>query len=865
MKVKPPIFSEFLLTTFCSYDFLSTALWDLDELYSLNHAKKGRIRADLLQYKEVLVIIYHLYTRGQSQHSPNIIAMLKNDIIVSARQLKRNKSYSIINVLGLSAGLLVFMLISIYTAYEFSYDDHQIRSNEIYRVYKSVNTINDPAYRDAGTPGPLAQALAEEFPEVVKAARLIEYRNILMEANGQIFIEPTVYPADPQVFEIFSFKALNGDVSNFLKDKYSIAISESVALKYFNRTDVVNEAITFQNQLPMTISGVFKDMPKNSHFNMQVLANFEGVMEAFQQSTDNWNNNPYFTYLLLEKGVDITLLEDKLPSIREKYAQDPNDEDGQFYTYFLQTLKEAHFDQNIQGGLGVVADAQRLYVFVTIAIAILIMACVNYTNLAAARVVSRMKEIGIKKVIGARKRNLVGQFCIESGLLVFMSLFISILSVYLVLPTFSLFVNRPLELNFLSIDLWVLLGLLFFGLTIVSGIYPALVSLSFNPANALAGIKTSGKKKGYLRSGLVVFQFIISSVLVIGAIVLERQMNYVDSLDTGYARDNILVLSTRDDAIDNQLSTYMDELEKVVGVDAVATSWSLPTNVTSNTEANWPGIKANERASMFMLGVTYDFFDLFEITIKKGRNFDPKIASDVKGIMLNETAVKVFGWKDPLGRQMITQNGDTGRVIGVVKDFHIKSLREEIEPLQIVLDNRYATLTVKINGDINETVARLETVYNSFSPVYPFEFKYFKDEYDRAYADDQMTAELSTWFTVLTILIACFGLYGLAAYEVQQRVKEVGIRKVFGASVQKIIRLLSKGLLKLLVMAFVIATPIAYYIMSRWLDDYAFHIDINFLTLFSALAIMFVVASFTVGYRTYNASSNSPIDALREE
>ncbi len=864
LQHKPPWFGEWLLRSFCSYDYLNTVLWDMEEIYQNNVQIKGATKARWLYTKEAIGVVYHLYFKGQSQYSTNSIAMLKNNIIVTLRNLKKNKGNSFVNILGLSSALIVFLLTLIYTTYEFSYDTHHDRPEDVFRIYKSVNTINDPEYRDSGTPAPLAAALTNEFPSVEGAARMLSYRNRLMETAGTKFIEPLVHVADPSIFKVFTFEAVSGNMDEFITEPFTIAISESTALKYFNKTDVLGETVNFNGELPMKVSGVFKDMPDNSHFKMNVLVNLESAMEAFNQNMALWGNNPFYTYIRTKPGTDVAALENQLPSIRAKYANDPMDEDGQEYTYFLQPFTDVHFDQKVLGSLGTPVDGDRLKMFLIIASVILAMACINYVNLATARAIIRMKEVGIRKVIGAKKSSLILQFLLESGVLVFGSLLIALVVTLVSLPVLAQFVDRPLSFDLGQPKLWLFVIGLGLGLTFISGIYPAIVTTNFKPINALNGRSLDRRSGGFTRNALVVFQFSASFVLIIGAIILGRQLHYIDNLDTGYQREQIVILSTNDDAVDDRLDEYMAEISKVSGVAAVATSWSLPTNVTSNTEANWTGISDEERLPMFMLGVTHDFFDLYGIEVLEGRSFDKEIRTDRKSILLNETAVKKLGWDNPLGKEMITQMG-RGTVIGVVKDFHIKSLREEIQPLQIVLSSNYATLAVRVNADLYETLAQIEAVYDGFSPVYPFEYKLFEDIYDKAYEEDQKTAQLSLWITLVTIIIACLGLYGLATHKVEHSVKELGVRKILGASTTSILKLLSKDFSKLLLIAFLVAGPLAYYIMNQWLDGFAYHVSFGASTFFISLLLMILIAGIAIGYRTYAAAVSNPVDALRNE
>ncbi|MEL7147060.1 MAG: ABC transporter permease, partial [Bacteroidota bacterium] len=861
--IRPPRIADWLLDSFCSYDYVSTARWDLHELFEYHLETRGVVIAKWLYFREVISIIYHLYFKGQSQYSLNTIAMLKNHILLAFRNFKKYKNYAILNVLGLSTGLLVFLLITLYTSYEFSYDTHHEKGERIYRVYKSINTLKE-LYLDAGTPGLLAEALKDEFPEVEAAVRFIKYRNQLMVANDHSFVEKAVFIADPSVFEIFSFEILHGNKDQLLGNGPNVAISESIAFKYFGRADVVNEVIKYDGMIPMVVSGVFRDMPPNSHFKMDMLMNFEWTMNSYDQDLSNWGNNPYFTYVLLKQGADAAALEAKLPALRAQYANDPLDADGQAVTYFLQKLSDVHFSGNIQWGLGQTADAQRLYIFTAVALIVLLMAAINYINLATARALDRMKETGIRKIMGAMKHELLGQYLIESGLLVLISLVLAVSLAYPLLPAFSYFVDKPLSFDFFNHRFWLQLVATGLGITLLSGLYPALVMSSFKPLNAINN-RGDLRNKGHLRNGLVVLQFGLSAVLIISAFVIQGQLSFINTVDTGYTREQVVILSTRDDAVDEQLPAYMDEISRLADVDAVATSWSLPTNVTSNTEANWSGIDEVQRIPMFLLGVTHGFFDLYQIKLAAGRSFDAAIQSDSSAILLNEAAVEAFGWKEPIGREMILQDGSIGKVIGVVQNFHLKSLREKIAPLQIVLNPQYATLAVRVSGDLATTVDAIGNIYESFGPSYPFEYRYFEDIYDRAYADDTKTGQLTLVFSLLAVIIACLGLYGLASHKVATRVKELGVRKVMGASAANIATLLFKDFIILVSVAFVIAGPVAYLLLHNWLENYAYHISLTFIPFAFTFLTLMAFACVTVAYHTFKASVSSPVLALRDE
>ena len=451
--IAPPKLANWLLEHFCSYDYLATVLWDLDELYQYNIKNKGLRKAQWLYYKEVISVIFHLYFKGNSQYSTNNFVMLKNNIILALRNFKKHKNYAFLNVIGLSSGLMIFLMITLYTNYEFSYDSHHENADQIYRVYKSINTLEEP-YIDAGTPGPLAGTLVNEYPEVEAAARFIEWRKVLIQANEERFVEPSIMVADPSLFDIFSLELIAGNKEDAIALGPNMAISESVARKYFGRTDVLNETMLLGRGQSMQVTAVFKDMPDNSHFKMNMIINFEWAENSNGSNLANWGNNPFYTYIRLSEEADAHSLEAKLPAMRAKFANDPIDEDGQAVTYFLQPLSDVHFADNIIGSLGATLDASRLYIFNAIALIVLLMAGINYVNLATARAMVRVRETGIRKIVGAKRSNLLWQFLIESGLLIFGSLLLAIFLANLFLPTFASFVDRPLNFNFNNVNFW---------------------------------------------------------------------------------------------------------------------------------------------------------------------------------------------------------------------------------------------------------------------------------------------------------------------------------------------------------------------------------------------------------------------------
>ncbi|MEM9325141.1 MAG: ABC transporter permease [Bacteroidota bacterium] len=792
--------------------------------------------------------------------------MVANQLKMVLRSLVRNKTYTLLNLIGISTGLVVFLLITLYVQFEFSFDDYHEKKEQIFRVYKEdVGNVYQGTNQYAVIPGPLAAAMVADFPEVLAATTVDRQPNVLMRAGDQIFMEENIHAADPSIFAIFTFEVLAGNQEELLLDERSAVVSESMARKYFNRVDVVGESIRFRDETDFTISGVIADMPANSHFAMDIILNFKGMMKSLDRRIDRWSNSSFYCFALLSEAADPKVLQAQLPQLRAKYADDPIDEDGQESYFYLQALEDVHFTQNVNFDIAPSTSADDLYLYLFVAFMILFIASINYVNLATARAINRTREIGIRKVIGARSFALIRSFLLESGVLVTMALVMALMLTWIILPFFSDFVGKELPNLGSSYLFWwgiPLLGLL---VTLISGLYPAWVMSQLQVVASLKGKKASAGSQGF-RNALVVFQFAVSCVLILGALVLNDQLSYIRTMDRGYVKDQVVITYLRDSRIQQQFGAFRSELLKLPGVARVASSNSLPNNISSNSGVQWPGMPQDVDIPLYTNVIDYDYVDLYELAIAAGRNFDRKL--DGQGAaLLNEAAVKALGWEDPLNRSLITWFGDTVRVVGILKDFHQHSLHLAIEPAQFFLSEEAArTLSIRLETDHMEaTLASIEEVYHGFDPAFPFDYNYFDDIFDSAYQSEIHTAILAEWFTGVAILIACLGLYGLAAHQVRRRLKEVGIRKVLGASVGRILILLTQDFGLLVAIAFLVAAPIAWYLMRDWLNGFAYHIDLTASSFLMALGLMILIAGLTVGYRTYSAAIRNPVEALREE
>jgi putative ABC transport system permease protein len=791
--------------------------------------------------------------------------MLSNYLKIITRNFFKNKSYTLINIVGLSAGMVVFLLIMAYVNYEFSFDQYHENTSRIYRVVQEQKDNYFMGKNQFGvTPAPLGPVLMEEYPEVELATRILKGHNTLIGNGEESFPEPGVYGVDTETFGIFTFEYVRGNPDVFLTEKYTVVISESIARKYFDKEDPIGQTLLYRNKHEFKIVGIVKDMPKNSHFIMNIMFHYESIMELNDSRLDYWNSNSYYTYILLNEKGDPKALEAKFPALRDKYTDDKLDKHGQESRYFLQRFDKIHLYSNINFDIAPSTDVNKLYIYSTVAVLILLIACINYMNLATAQATRRTMEVGIRKVAGARKHQLIIQFLGESFALTILSLLLSIAIILIVMPSFAQFVDLDLSLNIKENPQWVLILLLTcLVVGFISGSYPALRLSSFVPIIVLKGGYNKGTRGYTFRNILVIGQFAISGALIIGAIIVANQLRYIQNTDMGYSRDQTIILRIRD-VERKKIPILKEELRKISGVLGVASSMSLPNNISSSTHAKWPGMPKETELQIYSCGIDYDYIDLYDIEIIEGRNFSRELDKGKGAFLINESAAKALKWDNPLEHELI--RGDTGRIVGIMKDFHQHSLHLEIKPLQFFLDDSRRTISVKIAAsDIQNTIAMIKNTKESFSSKFPFDYEFFDEVFDNAYRSEQKIGKMANWFTGLTILIACLGLYGLASFTTEQRIKEVGIRKVLGASVSKIMYLLSKDFTVLVVISFLISVPIAYFAMDRWLDNFAYHIDFDLITFISTMAIMVAVSWATVGYRTFKAANADPVKSLRDE
>ncbi len=801
--------------------------------------------------------------------------MFKNYLIIAWRNIKKSKAYSALNILGLAVGMAVFILIMLFVRTELGYDRYHENARTIYRVvqeqpgnyYLGSNVF-------AVTPGPLAAAMVQDFPEVLKATRVDDWSDVLVTVGDKSFLEKKVYWTDPQTFEIFSFPFVRGDRASALKDPSSVLLSESAASRLFGDTDPFGRTIilqAFEMDSEFKVEGVFRDIPANSHFVMDIVAPFETMGKIQKTDLTRWGSNSYYTYVLLKDGSDPLALEAKLVPFIAKYEAERGwKHEGQHSRYFLQPLTRIHLHSRTNFDMAQTGDIRFVLLFASIAVLVLVIACINYMNLAMARSLKRAKEVGLRKVVGAGKGQLIRQFLGDSMVLTFLALLLAVGIVLAVLPAFRTFIERELSFNpFRDIVLMPALLLLAAVIGVVAGSYPAFFVSAFPPVAALKGTGASRAKGRGLRNSLIVFQFAASITLIICTVGVRSQLHFIRNRDMGYRRDQIVVLHPKG-GVRNGLEAFKTELRRDPAVVSVASSSCLPNNVTSSTMASWPGRPESLEIPIYLIEADYDFPELYGLKLSRGRSFSRDFSSDVGGaFLINEAAQKALGWDDPVGREFShhQRNSVNGKIVGVLKDFHMHSLHLSIMPLYIFLDpGRANRISIKIRGEnIPATLAFVRKTWERFAPEYPFEYTFFDEIFDRAYRVEQRLGTVFSAFAGLAVLIACLGLLGLASFTAEQRTKEIGIRKVLGASSLGVIVMLSREFMRWVAAANLVAWPIGYFAMRAWLQNFAYRIDLTVsMFLGSALAAFFIAVA-VIGFQTYRAATANPAESMRYE
>ncbi|KAA8484448.1 putative ABC transport system permease protein [Arcticibacter tournemirensis] len=793
--------------------------------------------------------------------------MIRNYLKIAFRNLWRHKGFSFINILGLAVGMTAFFLIFLYVSMELSYDNFHKKADRIYRIISDIKTPTE-ILKASGPSWAVPPHLKLDFPEIESFVR-ISNASLLVRKDNIKFQEDNSLFADSAFFQVFDFKLIKGDGRTALSNQLSIVLTETTARKYFGNSDPLGQTLLLTGDAhPAKVTGVMKDIPENSQIKADMLVSMSTLTENFNRGLDDqWGNYGASAYILLKPGTDAKALERKFPAFMERRNGKEARENKMSATLFLEPLPDVYLRSTRNGSK--TGNITNVYIFSIIGIFILLIACINFINLSTARSVERAKEVGIRKVVGAAKTQLSRQFIGESLIVCLIAFVISVLLSATLRPLFNQLAGKTVsEGIFGSGSQLLILFLCSIVMGLLAGIYPALVLASFRPVSVLKGRFASGTKGILLRKGLVVAQFTISITLIIATLVVYNQMDFMRNRDLGFSKDQIMVINTNSDPA---RTAFKESISGLAGIKSTALSSSVPGGGNPGAYSEIENTKGEMQvANLDLYFVDFDYIPQFKIKMVAGRPFSKEFGTDTtKAMVLNEAAVRMFGYSSPqqaIGKRF-RQWGREGTIVGVMKDFHYRSLQREIKPLSMRIEpNGCELISVKVSpANLPSTIAAIEKKWNAMIPGRPFSYYFLDEFFDRQYRSEEQFGKLFLNFAILAIFISCLGLLGLASYSTIQRTREIGIRKVLGANVSAIVRLLSIDFLRLVVTAFVISSPLAWLLMHQWLKDFAYKIDISWVVFAVAGSSAVLIALATISFQALKAAVANPVKSLRTE
>lgn len=859
---KSPKVLEYMLRLFTG-EYDHDTLWgDFDEMYQMIFEEKGKRAANRWYLTQIIralpsFILHTFYWR---------LYMLKNYLKVALRTVKRQRIYSFINILGLALGIACCLMIYLYVSYEMSYDKFYPDSSRIYRVATDSH-FQSRSHVWALTPAPLGPALEEGFPQIEQAARVLFKGRGVVEKNKQLSFADRIFYADPKVFDVFGISFLYGESSAALLRPNTMVVTQSFSRLHFGKNNPIGQTLHI-DKFEYEITGIIPDPPSNTHFRYNILMNINDLAEDSHMTS--WNHMYLYTYIKLREGLEPKDFEEQVRHVAETHTQNREGSRGVGQEYFLQPVKNIHLHSHLIAEMGQPGSPVYLYIFSAIGLFIILLACINFMNLATARSANRAKEVGMRKVIGAHRKQLVSQFLGESLITAIISLVLSVFIAETMRPFFNALSGK----KFLIIDFFqpgviflLIVFTLFAGL--VAGSYPAFLLSAFKPVTILRGFSRAGNRSAILRKALVIFQFAVSLFLIICTFIIYRQISFMKDYPLGFEKEQKIIIPVRDDiseTYENVKSEFLSHptLQKAT-VSSSIPGWGIHKHYFRMSEGN-----STEEHSLNHLYVDFDFLQTYKIEILSGRPFQRVLRADAsEAFIVNESAVKVFGldsYEEILGKTI--ECGDVPkRIIGVINDFHFYGLQGAIDPLVLeIKPSQFSFLTLSANTEnLSATFPFLEEKWRELFPGHPFEYFFLDEDYDLQYRSEERTGKLFAVFTFLGFFIACLGLFGLASFTSEQRTKEIGIRKVLGASVSKIAILLALDFTKWISIASSVAWPMAYWISKKWLEDFAYRINIPLAAFIIASLCAFFIALSTVSYQALKAAVSSPVKVLRHE
>ncbi len=806
--------------------------------------------------------------------------MIQNYIRIAFRTMMRNKGFTIINISGLAIGLTAGILILLFIRQELDFDKCFADFERVYRVAVKGRMSGD--YFDvAVTPSPMAPAIKRAFPETEIATRIQRSEQQALLSSGEnSFYERGAMYADSSFFDLFDFQPLIGDLKTALYEPFSIVLTKSGSEKYFGNTNPLGQTLRLNDAFTLKVTAVISDPPANTHIKFPFLISWSSLRKMFpERNIDNWGSLSIYTYVKLAENTDPKAFSSKIEKmIMQNLIAESGQDSSAFqnlqleFNAYLQPLEQIHLHSNLMAEMTPNSDISYIYTFSAIAVFILIIASINFMNLTTARSARRAREVGIRKVLGGYRRQLIYQFISESVIMTLIALVIALIMVELLLPVFSSMIGQQID-NHLMAQPQMLLVYLILALFVgfLSGTYPSFYLSSFQTARVLKGSVSRKSGNAGLRNVLVVFQFSISVFLIIGTGIIYTQLNYLKNKRLGFDRENLLILQFRNDELRNKFSVFKNEFARLSMVSGTAGASAIPGEGTNGTAFFPEGISSSDPWLIFNTEVDHDYINTMGMELIMGRNFSREFKTDTLGIIINETLWKKLGWGDQaLGKKFRVGSPNEGpyfHVIGVVKDFHFESLHDKIEPLVLFLrPDRFNVLFLRLRpSDLKEDIEKISEKWDQLSPNFPFEYHFLDQSFNEMYKSEQKLATLFVNFAVIAIFIACLGLFGLSSYMAEQRTKEIGVRKTFGATSRELVYLLTRDFIKWVLLANLIAWPLAWYFLDNWLQDFAYRISItdHWPVFFYAAIVSFVIAILTVAAQAAKVAHSNPVTALK--
>jgi putative ABC transport system permease protein len=797
--------------------------------------------------------------------------MFRNYFLIAWRAALRDKSYTVLNIVGLTIGIACSALIFLFVFDELTYDRSHEKSANLYRLNAAYHLPNNGGFEQwAASGSAVAEILTKDFPEVKQAVRVRKLADIMMQkaSSDERFYE-TVFAADSNFFDVFTFHFLAGNPQNALLDQHSIVVTERMAQKYFSTTDAVGKSIYLpKDSTELKITGVIENYPPNTHLKTDMIISIETLRTAMHAQLDNWWNFSYHTYVELSPGASMKTFEDKVKFVSRKYIPDQEDKSGYKQEFSVIPFSKIHLYSNLRSEIEANSKASYVYIFLIIGIFILVIACINFMNLATARSAKRAKEIGLRKVVGAFRGQLISQFLSEAFIMTSVAVVLAVVICAFAVRLMNDVTGKELEV-LTNRNFWPILLIICLFVSVLAGSYPSFFLSAFKPVDTLKGNFKSSSKGNILRKALVIFQFSISIFLIAGTLVVYRHLTFLRNVDLGFNKEKIVFIPARGNS--NDFRVLKDEVEKLSGIEDATLSSRVPGKEMGN---NVVRIGWDEKATwsdMRFLAVDYDYIENYDLKLVEGRAFDESRPSDeMQAFILNESAVRRLGFnsaKEALGQKLWWQNRK-GEVVGVLKDFHFMSANTSIEPFIMVMNTSWSVqfLSVKLEaGDPSRSISQIEKLFHSIVPGQIFEYQFLDEDFDKQYKSEEKFMNVFTFFAVVAIVIAALGLYGLALFMTELKVTELGIRKVLGATEGNLIYLLTSNFLMLVLISFIIAGPLAYYVMNEWLQQFPMRENLNIGLLIFAGVLAFTIALLTVSYQSIKAARANPIKAIRNQ